>query len=352
MDYFLSYLIWNPNRVVFTIPYIDHPIVWYGVLFALGFLVTYFILREVFRVEIISKVSLDQSHIVDWDLLYQEMRKYPRLFQNPSKKELSRSSIIAQLQKYIKLKLLPRSFYRLKILNLSQLPDRLTDQLTVYIVFGTIIGARLGYVLFYGWPLFKENWLEVFKIWTGGLASHGACVGILTALYLFVRKWSKTKTNFSYLYLLDFLAITAGFFSFFIRLGNFVNQEIVGIPTNVPWAILFLNPFDGCPPLPRHPVQLYEGLFYLFVALSLFLLWRKNKLKMGEGLFAAIFLITLFSFRFCIEFLKEPQGVVLPVFKGFLMGQLLSIPFILAGIGIIVRYYYIRKRRKNSILQI
>jgi phosphatidylglycerol:prolipoprotein diacylglycerol transferase len=349
MSSYFSYLIWNPNRVVFTIPYINHPIVWYGVLFALGFLVTYFILRKVFVVEILSKISLDQTHIVDWDLLHQEMEKYPDLFSVHLKKEASRSSIVSQLEKYIKLKLLPRSFYRSQILNLSQSSDRLTDQLTVYIVCGTIVGARLGYVIFYGWPLFRENWLDVFKIWTGGLASHGACVGILTALYLYVRKLSKTKTNFSYLHLMDFLAITAGFFSFFIRLGNFVNQEIVGIPSEVPWAIFFLNPFDGNAPVPRHPVQLYEGLFYLFVAITLFTLWKKNKLQIGNGLYAATFLISLFSFRFFIEFLKEPQGVVLPVFKGLLMGQLLSIPFIFAGIGIILKYRFKdRLRYKKS----
>lgn len=336
---------------MFTVPYFNHQIVWYGVLFALGFLVAYSLLRRIFIVEILSKMTLTQNHVKSWKLLYQEMEKHPMLFQKANFLKQNKEEIIARLEKYIKAKVLPRSFYHSKILTLSKISDSLTDQMTAFIICGTIIGARVGYVLFYGWPLFKENWLEVFKIWTGGLASHGACAGILTALFLFMRKISKTRMNFSYLCLMDFLAIFSGFFAFFIRLGNFVNQEIVGIPTQVPWAIIFLNPFDGSAPLPRHPVQLYEAFFYLFVGLTMLYFWKRNKMPIGHGLFAGTFLMALFSFRFIIEFLKEPQGVVLPVFKGLLMGQLLSIPFILVGLGLILKYQFMDKPQyKKSLL--
>lgn len=349
--YTLSYLVWDPDRVAFVVPFTNYPIVWYGVLFAAGFLVTYFVLQEVFGVEILSKISLSESHVVSWDRLHKKMARYPHLFkQEGTLEDENRPAILAQIEKYIKTKVLPSSFYNSKVLSLSKISNILVDQMTAFIVFGIIIGARLGYVFFYGWPLYKDNLLDIFKIWTGGLASHGACAGILIALFLFVRKLSKTEMNFGYLYLMDFLAIISGFFAVFIRLGNFVNQEITGIPSQMPWAVIFLNPFDGGAPVPRHPVQLYEALFYLLVACTMYYLWKKNRMPIGHGLFAATFLISLFSFRFVIEFLKEPQGYVLPIFKGLRMGQYLSVPFILVGLALIARYYLkVKPQYKKSL---
>ncbi|MCH9633711.1 MAG: Phosphatidylglycerol--prolipoprotein diacylglyceryl transferase [Chlamydiae bacterium] len=341
----LSYLLWNPNRVVFYVPYFDHPVVWYGVLFALGFLVSYFILKAILAVEILSKISLDASKDVQWAALRAKLTKYPHVLPDSE----DQNSCLQALALSIKTKKLPYSFYRSKILPFIKDSDQFLDSMTGYLIVGVIVGARLGYVFFYGWPFFRENPLDIFKIWEGGLASHGACIGILMALFLFVKRIAKTTLNFSYLHLLDVLTIMSGFFAFFIRMGNFVNQEIVGLASKLPWAVIFLNAFEGLPPIPRHPVQLYEAFFYLFIGLSLWLLWKKNKVPTGHGLFAAIFLITLFSFRFGIEFLKEPQGVVLPIFKGLRMGQYLSLPFILAGITILLTFKK-KQQYKKSLL--
>lgn len=290
--FWLSYLHWNPSRVVFTLPLIEHDIVWYGVLFACGFIVTYLVLRSV---------------------LLGEVKRLPSL-----KKAFEDPAIF------------------------------IADKMVLYVVIGLVIGARLGYVFFYGWPLYRENPLDIFKIWLGGLASHGACAGILMATWFLKIKFYKKCRELSYSYFLDLLAIISGFFACFIRLGNFVNQEIVGKATNLPWAIVFLNPFDGAQALPRHPVQLYEAFFYLLLALSLVLLWGKKVWPMGRGLYASYFLSLLFTFRFFVEFLKEPQGYVLPLYKGLTMGQYLSLPFVFGGCFLLWRYYKSRKELNVS----
>lgn len=297
----IAQILWNPDRVVFTIPFIDHPIVWYGVCFALGFLITYFVLRQVYQVESLERLS-------------------------PTDKAVT-----------------------LKSPKVTTLAAKLTDQMTSYIVIGILVGARLGYVFFYGWPIYKNDFWGIFKIWEGGLASHGACAGILLAAYFLVRKRAKSIYSTTYLTIMDYLAIISGFFATCIRLGNFMNQEIVGLPTQVPWAVTFLNPMDPVSIVPRHAVQLYEALFYLFVACSMFIVWKKRWRAPGTGWFAGAFLSSLFSFRFFAEFLKEPQGYVLPLFNGLRMGQYLSIPFILVGLILLVRAERKRVRAALSV---
>lgn len=225
------------------------------------------------------------------------------------------------------------------------------DSLTTYLLVGLVVGARLGYIFFYGWPEFKAHPADIFKIWEGGLASHGACFGMISALLLFLLKKGKGKIYFSFLSIMDALAIVAGIMSFFIRLGNFVNQEIVGIPTKAPWAIVFMHPLGGEPALARHPVQLYEAFFYLLLAGITYYLWHTGKLRLGRGVLTGVCLSTLFTFRFFIEYLKEHQGVVLGVDSSFKMGQLLSIPFIVLGLFLIVRPYILNKLQyKRSLL--
>jgi phosphatidylglycerol---prolipoprotein diacylglyceryl transferase len=210
------------------------------------------------------------------------------------------------------------------------------DRLATYVILGTIVGARLGHVFFYEPQSYLQDPLSILKIWEGGLASHGAAIGILLALILFVRKSGKT-----YLWTLDRVVIVVALGGFFIRMGNLMNSEIYGHFTSLPWGFIFVR--DGQAD-PRHPTQIYEGLTYLLLFFALMAYYRKNLKRMKEGTIFGIFLIVLFGVRFLIEFVKEPQ-VAFEQTMALNMGQWLSIPFILAGVGLLTYNY--RKKATN-----
>lgn len=212
----------------------------------------------------------------------------------------------------------------------------LLDKLATYVVIGTIVGARLGHVFFYEPQSYLQDPISILKIWEGGLASHGAAIGILLALILFVRKSGKT-----YLWTLDRVVIVVALGGFFIRMGNLMNSEIYGHFTSLPWGFIFVR--DGQAD-PRHPTQIYEALSYLLLFFALMAYYRKNFKTMKEGTIFGIFLIVLFGVRFLIEFVKEPQ-VAFEQTMALNMGQWLSIPFILTGIGLLI--YTKRKKATN-----
>ncbi len=222
------------------------------------------------------------------------------------------------------------------------------DKLVLYVVIATIVGARLGHVLFYGpyWdfthpngyiePGYFSHPLSIFKVWEGGLASHGGAIAILLALILYSKKVSKKPL----MWILDRIVAPIAIAACFIRLGNLVNHEIVGDPTNLPWAFSFkqyYNPeLKAYDPAPRHPAQLYEALSYITLFFFLmFLYWKKQAWK-RPGILFGTFLIGLFGARFFIEFVKLGQAardsdLVINT------GQWLSIPFVIAGIVILVK---------------
>ena len=263
----LSYVFWNVNPEFFTIPFINHSVRWYGLLFALAFLISQQIMYFIYKKE-------------------------------------------------------------------GQ-PITAIDTLTIYTVVATIVGARLGHVLFYD-PIhyFQKPW-EIIMIWEGGLASHGGVIGILIAIYLFARK---TKVN--YLWALDRVSIVASLTFCFIRVGNLMNSEMIGTPTNVPWAFVFASK-DA---LPRHPAQLYEAIHYFIWFGFLFWFWTKRRNTMSNGFLFSWSLIVLFSFRFVDEFFKIDQ-VQFEEGMYFNMGQLLSLPFILIGIALLL--LVVGKRKGN-----
>ncbi|UTW63352.1 prolipoprotein diacylglyceryl transferase [bacterium SCSIO 12741] len=212
------------------------------------------------------------------------------------------------------------------------------DSVLMYVIIGAVAGARIGHCVFYDWAYFQNHLLEIFLPvqfepefrFTGflGLASHGAAIGIILALWLWSRKVSKK----SIIWILDRVVITVALGGFFIRMGNLMNSEIIGQPTDLPWGFIFKQVDD----LPRHPSQLYEALSYITIFLVLnFLYWKK---KWGErsGAIFGLFLILLFAARFLIEFVKENQ-VAFEDGLYFNMGQLLSIPFIFGGIYFLIR---------------
>ena len=221
-----------------------------------------------------------------------------------------------------------------QVFKRENIRTELLDKLATYVVIGTIVGARLGHVFFYEPMSYLKNPISILKVWEGGLASHGAAVGILLALILFVRKSGKT-----YLWTLDRVVIVVALGGFFIRMGNLMNSEIYGYFTSLPWGFIYLR--DGQTE-PRHPTQIYEALSYLALFFGLLYYYRKNYLKMKEGTIFGIFLIILFGVRFLIEFVKEPQ-VAFEQGMALNMGQWLSVPFILAGIGLLL---YVKRSRK------
>jgi phosphatidylglycerol---prolipoprotein diacylglyceryl transferase len=206
------------------------------------------------------------------------------------------------------------------------------DVITLYMIIGTVIGARLGHTLFYAPDYYLANPIEILKIWEGGLASHGATIGILFALWLFSR-----KQKFDYMWVLDRIVIVVALGGALIRLGNLMNSEIIGRQTDVAWAFLFERLGEN-PTVPRHPTQLYESLSVFLLFVVLYWLWGKYKAALPKGLLFGIFVTALFTFRFLVEFLKENQeafeeGMALN------MGQILSIPLILVGLFILFKVW-------------
>lgn len=261
----LTYIIWDIDPDIFTIPFIDHPVRWYGLFFALAFLISQQIMYFIYKKEGRPKTEI--------------------------------------------------------------------DTLTIYMVVATIVGARLGHVLFYDPIHFFQNPHKIIMVWEGGLASHGGVIGILIAIYLFAR-----KTNVNYLWALDRISIVASLTFCMIRLGNLMNSEMIGTPTNLPWGFIFTSKDN----IPRHPAQLYEALHYFIWFIVLFYVWYRQRNRLKNGVLFSWSLITLFSLRFIDEFFKINQeqfedGMLLN------MGQILSLPFILTGIGILI--FTVSKKR-------
>lgn len=223
----------------------------------------------------------------------------------------------------------------------EKINPKMLDSLLITLIVGTIVGARLGHCLFYQPDYYLGSWkgfLEIFMPWEGGLASHGGTIALFFAMIWFARKYGR-KNNFDFVWLLDHLAIAVGFAACFIRLGNLFNSEIYGSATNLPWGFVFVRNEET---EPHHPTQLYEALSYLLLGLTLLWLYRKEAAKLFRGTLIGIFFIWCFGSRFLIEFIKNDQ-VDFEAGMALNMGQLLSIPFVLLGIGFIV-YAYKKKQ--------
>jgi prolipoprotein diacylglyceryl transferase len=239
----------------------------------------------------------------------------------------------------------------------EKISDDVLDKLVVYMVLATIVGARLGHVLFYGpyWdqtimingveqvvrPGYFSQPLEILKIWEGGLASHGGAIAILIALYIFSKRVSKR----SMMWILDRIVAPIAIAGCFIRFGNLVNSEIVGNVTSVPWGFQFI--YNDClspvvtdcnwADIPvRHPSQLYESLSYIAIFLVLIYMYWKRNAWSRQGVMFGTFLILLWGARFMVEFTKIPQ-VDERADWALNTGQLLSIPFFIVGIFILWR---------------
>lgn len=200
------------------------------------------------------------------------------------------------------------------------------DTLFFYVIIGSVVGARLVHCFFYEPSYFLENPLEIVAVWKGGLASHGGVIGFLVTVWLYSRKY----TTESYTWLLSRLAIPAALTGSAIRFGNFMNSEIVGTPTDLPWAIVFQR-LDN---IPRHPTQIYESIIYFLIFISLFLVYRKVKPTFATKVLPALFFLTIFTARFFLEFIKTKQAAYE---TGLLStGQMLSLPFMILGLILLI----------------
>lgn len=271
----LTYLIWEPDPEIFHIG--SFSVRWYGLLFALGFLIGIQIMTYIFKKE----------------------RK----------------------------------------------PVSDTDTLLIYMVVGTILGARFGHFLFYEPEVLLRSPLTVITPPFAGLASHGAAIGIMLALWLYARRKKSIATDQTFFWVADRMVITIALGGAFIRFGNFMNSEIIGRPTSLPWGVIFpkadYRDIPGPPELymvPRHPAQLYEALSCLVLFFVLFWLWNRSRERTPRGSLTGIFLVWVFTLRFFYEYLKENQ--VAKENDMFLnIGQLLSIPVVLLGLYFVVSSY-------------
>lgn len=333
-------LIFDPNAVFFTIPYFNHPISWYGCIFALSFFCGFKIFIWMYKRILIDNITIEKQFLntkVEKNHQYSKKSKALQRFYSKYNTNSEKKDKLA-LYLYLEEK------FPKEITSISKKAESYADKALLYIIIGTIVGARLGHILFYENILdFILSPLSILKTWEGGLASHGGIIAIIIASYLFVKK----NKELSYICFLDLLSIPTMFVCAWIRIGNFMNQEILGRATNCFWGITFLHPADFGPVVPRHPMQIYEFLLYIATFFLVFFLWKKNPYKSREGLYIGLTLSVAFSVRLFLEFLKVNQSVYDHLF--FLqMGQLLNIPMIALGFFLIFKKRNSTKKKHTS----
>ena len=208
------------------------------------------------------------------------------------------------------------------------------DDFITYLILGIILGGRLGYILFYNPKYYLNNPFDIFKIWEGGMSFHGGLIGIILVSIWFAKKNNQNPFNY-----LDVISIVAPIGIFFGRFANFINSELYGIETKLPWGVKFVNIDD----LYRHPSQLYEAIFEGLI-LFIILIYLKNKRSMNiPGLISGVFLIFYSIFRFTIEFFRVPDEQLGYIFFKLSMGQIISFIFLVIGIYIFVNKYENKK---------
>ncbi len=304
----LAYFVWDPSPEIFhfNLPFLGRPLLWYGCLFAAGFFAAYGVLLYLMRRYFVSSSP--------------SIPQLPSSIQLTDRSEINLAVIKGKSSRDESISLSNRSVR-------VGLATGFAEKLSFYVMIGAVAGARLGDLLFYqDWHQVIRHPLSLIAIWEGGLSSHGGALGIIAALLLFSK-----RHHLLFWKVLDFVVIPTALAAVFIRVGNFFNQEILGTPTTLPFAVLFLHPADRGAVVPRHPAQLYEACLYLFIFLILFWDWHKRPPFEKIGRSAGLFLIFVFGSRFLIEFLKVEQSVYLQQGAFLTMGQWLSFPFIILG---------------------
>ncbi len=369
-----SWIYWNPNREIFTIPYINWPILWYSVLFIIGFILGYKLFQRLTERYLLNFPKFTKKDILSEELIL-KIKDHPvSVFQKevcPYLKKNKQSILQALNALFLQEDLFQRLFHKIKkgswkkkiekiylsplyedgmeatkrlflektfenaVLSIRKKALLISDKVLVYMVIATLIGARLGHLAFYESPsvYLTQPWI-ILQVWQGGLASHGAVVAIIIALFFLSRSLNRHfSPQIGLIKLLDLVAIPTALAAVFIRIGNFFNQEIVGLPSNLPWAVLFGRPADHLPFVPRHPTQVYEAVMYFAIFILLYFFSRKKSLFLQRGRLIGLFFILVFGGRFFIEYLKPEQSNLLQD-HFLLMGQYLSLPIIAIGIAL------------------
>ena len=218
-------------------------------------------------------------------------------------------------------------------INDPRLKEKFDDYIT-YIIIGIIIGGRLGYVLLYNFDYYLNNLIDIFKIWQGGMSFHGGLIGIIAVSVLYAKK--NNQNPFIYL---DVVSIVAPIGIFFGRIANFINSELYGIETNLPWSVQFIQ-IDN---LYRHPSQLYEAIFEGLILFIILIYFRKKEFMKIPGLISGLFLIFYSIFRFLIEFVRVPDEQLGYIFLNLTMGQVISFIFFLIGSYLVITKHEIKK---------
>ena len=200
------------------------------------------------------------------------------------------------------------------------------DDFLTYLIIGIIVGGRLGYILFYNLNYYSNNLLDIFKIWQGGMSFHGGLIGVIVVSIWFGKKNNQNPFNY-----LDVVSYVAPIGIFFGRVANFINSELYGIETNLPWAVKFIQ-IDN---LYRHPSQLYEAFFEGIILFLILINLQKKEVMKSPGIMSGFFLIFYSAFRFVIEFFRVPDEQLGYIYFNLSMGQIISIIFLFIGIYII-----------------
>ena len=208
------------------------------------------------------------------------------------------------------------------------------DDFIAYIILAIVFGGRLGYVIFYNLDYYSNNFLDIFKIWQGGMSFHGGLIGVIVVSIWFSKKNNQDPFNY-----LDIVSLVAPIGIFFGRISNFINSELYGIETNMPWAVKFVQ-VDN---LFRHPSQLYEAIFEGIILFFILIYFRKKGFVKIPGFISGIFLTFYSIFRFLIEFLRAPDEQLGYLFLSLTMGQIISFIFLIIGIYLTINKYEIKK---------
>jgi len=219
-------------------------------------------------------------------------------------------------------------------ISIPSLKEKFDDFIT-YIILGIIVGGRLGYVIFYNLEYYSNNLTDVFKVWQGGMSFHGGLIGVIAVSIWFSKK--NNQDPFSYL---DVVSIVAPIGIFFGRIANFINSELYGIETDMPWGVKFIQ-IDN---LYRHPSQLYEAFFEGLILFFILIYFRNKGFMKISGLISSLFLVFYSTFRFVIEFYRVPDEQLGYLFLNLTMGQLISFAFFLVGAYLFTTKYEINKK--------
>ena len=219
-------------------------------------------------------------------------------------------------------------------ISIPSLKEKFDDFIT-YIILGIIVGGRLGYVIFYNLEYYSNNLTDIFKVWQGGMSFHGGLIGVIAVSIWFSKK--NNQDSFSYL---DVVSIVAPIGIFFGRIANFINSELYGIETDMPWAVKFIQ-IDN---LYRHPSQLYEAFFEGLILFFILIYFRNKGFMKISGLISSLFLVFYSTFRFVIEFYRVPDEQLGYLFFNLTMGQIISFAFFLVGAYLFTTKYEITKK--------